>query len=113
MPFSSTTSSHTSEYYTRFFKVFVQPAFQHYGYHAFRSEDTPQNITKNLIANLATNDIVLAVLTDNNPNVWYELCVRHSLRQETIMMLEYNNKILLRDIGYRPGVVVWADRRKR
>jgi hypothetical protein len=35
----------------------------------------------------------LAVLTDNNPNVWYELGVRHCLRQGTIMIIEKGCKI--------------------
>jgi hypothetical protein len=108
MPFSTTTKQHTEEYWTKFFKEFIQPAFHKCGYHAFRSEDTPRNITKSIIQHLATNDLVLAVLTDNNPNVWYELGVRHSLRQGTIMMLEKDTKIPFDVHSY--GIIRYSDK---
>ena len=37
---------------------------------------------------LVCSHLVIAVLTDFNPNVWYELGVRHSHRSGTIMLCE-------------------------
>jgi hypothetical protein len=46
-----------------------------------------------MLGGIVNSDLVLAVLTDYNPNVWYELGTRHSLRHGTIMMLERGQKI--------------------
>ena len=46
-------------------------------------------ITQDVVMRLATADLVIADLTDLNPNVFYELGVRHSLRGVgTIMILD-------------------------
>jgi hypothetical protein len=88
MPFSQTTVQHTEEYWSRFYEVFIKPALRENNYEAERSAATPDNITRGIIRKLATADAVLAVLTDYNANVFYELGARHSLRQGTIMILE-------------------------
>jgi hypothetical protein len=38
-------------------------------------------------------DIVIADLTDSNPNVYWELGVRHSLKSGTILIKDHNYKI--------------------
>jgi hypothetical protein len=88
MPFSETTKEHTKEYWDCFFKEFIKPALCECGYKARRYEATPESITKGIVEDLQSSNLVLAVLTDYNPNVWYELGVRHSLRTGTIMMIE-------------------------
>jgi hypothetical protein len=88
MPFSETTDEHDEEYWTCFFKDFIKPALCKCGYKAHPSVDTPASILKGIIQDLQCYNLVLAVLTDFNPNVWYELGVRHSLRKGTIMMIE-------------------------
>src|ERR1051326_354026 len=88
MPFSKTTDLHGEAYWTNLFENFLTKALDAHGYDAYKSVDTPNNITKNIVRELAMADLVLAVLTDGNPNVLYELGVRHSLRQGTIMILE-------------------------
>ena len=93
MPFSATSEKHTGQYWTAFFRDFIQPALEIHGYHAFLSEDQPHNIAKDVVQCLATCDLVLAVLTDANPNVWYELGIRHSLRQGTIMIIEKGTRL--------------------
>jgi hypothetical protein len=88
MPFSKTTDVHDGQYWQDFFDTFLAPALEIHGYGAEKSVDAPNNITKQIIRELAMADLVLAVLTDDKPNVFYELGVRHSLRQGTIMILE-------------------------
>jgi hypothetical protein len=95
MPFSETDKKkgHSEEYWTCFFEEFLTPALSECGYRARRSEATPGNIIEGIIQDLQGSNLVLAVLTDHNPNVWYELGVRHSLRKGTIMMIEECQKI--------------------
>jgi len=46
------------------------------------------NLVSAIIQRLSTADVVIAVLAGRNPNVFYELGIRHSLRRNTIMLVE-------------------------
>ena len=47
------------------------------------------NITKGIVQKLAESDLVIADLSDLNPNVFYELGVRHALRRSgTILIID-------------------------
>ncbi|MBI4881351.1 MAG: hypothetical protein HY812_17075 [Planctomycetes bacterium] len=46
------------------------------------------NLVAAIIRRLASSDVVIAVLSARNPNVFYELGVRHSLRLNTVMLVE-------------------------
>lgn len=52
-----------------------------------RMEQKHGNLVSAIIRRLHEADLVIAVLTGRNPNVFYELGVRHSLRRMTIMLL--------------------------
>jgi hypothetical protein len=95
MPFSTTgdKQQHTTEYWNDFFSNVIKPAVEKLGYTCTRSSADPGNIMKTIVNELVTSDVVLAVLTDYNPNVLYELGTRHSLKRGTIMMLERGQKI--------------------
>jgi len=88
MPFSETNSKHNSEYWRDFFENFVKPTVEKFGYSCRRSSAQPANIVKDILTELLNTDLVIAVLTDFNANVWYELGVRHSIRRGTIMIIE-------------------------
>src|SRR5436190_9693195 len=98
MPFSRTSWRRGGRYWTNFFKDFITPALKCQGYDARRSSATPENIVKGIVHDLANADLVLAVLTDSNPNVWYELGVRHMCRQGTVMIIREGQKIPF-DVG--------------
>ena len=53
----------------------------------------PYKLFYNIINNIENSDIVIAVLTDFNSNVWYELGIRHTLRTGTIMLLQEGQKV--------------------
>lgn len=59
------------------------------GFTVIRADRTnlPGNITKEIIQKLAEADLVIADLTDLNPNVFYELGVRHALRRAGTVLL--------------------------
>ena len=107
MPFSTTgdKQQHTTEYWNDFFSNVIKPAVENLGYTCKRSSAEPGNIMKAIVNELVNSDVVLAVLTDYNPNVWYELGTRHSLKHGTIMMLERGQKIPF-DIA-RYGVICY------
>ncbi|PXF51317.1 MAG: hypothetical protein C4B55_02675 [Candidatus Methanophagaceae archaeon] len=93
MPFSATTPEHTAAYWDKFFLRFVKPLVEGLGYGCSRSKAEPSNIIKDILKELCDADLVLAVLTDYNANVWYELGIRHALRRGTIMMIEEGQEL--------------------
>lgn len=93
MPFSETTEKHPASYWDNFFSKFVKPSIEGLGYSCSRSKAQPSNIIKDILKELIDADLVLAVLTDFNANVWYELGIRHTLRKGTIMVIEEGQKL--------------------
>lgn len=87
MPFSQTTTSHTEKYWDDFFEN-VKYIMSSLGYECERSEVGPYSLFNNIVTQIENSDLVIAVLTDFNPNVWYELGLRHTLKNGTIMLLE-------------------------
>jgi len=107
MPFSATTEKHTAAYWNDFFFKFVKPSIEKLGYSCSLSEAHPSNIIKDIFRELLNADLVLAVLTDFNANVWYELGIRHALRKGTIMMIEEGKKLPFDISQY--GVIKYKD----
>lgn len=91
MPFSKTVDQHDEEYWTIFFNI-IKKIMEEKGYVCTRSEVGPYKLFSNIVENIEKSDVVVAVLTDFNANVWYELGIRHTLRTGTIMLLQEGQK---------------------
>jgi len=89
MPFAKTQSCEEAEW-TEIFKSMIKPAIEDSGYPYVckRSDALVGNIIENILDELNRADIVIADLTDRNPNVYYELGVRHALRDATILIAQ-------------------------
>jgi hypothetical protein len=48
----------------------------------------PGEIVRQIVDDLVTSEFAIAVLTGHNPNVFYELGVRHAVKNHTILMAE-------------------------
>jgi hypothetical protein len=89
MPFSKTTAEHTEAYWSTHYKDFLKPLIENYPeIEAFKSEALRVDIVKQIIADLLTCEVVVADLTDHNPNVFWELGVRQSFKSGTITIAE-------------------------
>lgn len=88
MPFSATREYRNEAYWTKFFDNFLSPALKKCGFRARRSDANGYNIVRGIMSDLVCSDVVIAVLTDSNANVWYELGVRHSQRRGTVMICQ-------------------------
>lgn len=91
MPFSQTNDKHTEAYWTSFFEI-IKRAMEQLGYNSCRSEVGPYKLFTNIVHRIESSDLVVAVLTDFNANVWYELGIRHTLRNSTVMLLQQGQK---------------------
>jgi hypothetical protein len=72
------------------FRFVIAPAATAAGFsQVFRADhlDHPGSITHQVLQHLKGVDVVIADLSDQNPNVFYELAVRHLLGKPTIQLL--------------------------
>jgi response regulator RpfG family c-di-GMP phosphodiesterase len=89
MPFS-TTATCTEQEWAEIFGKLIKPAVERsgHGYLCERSAAHMGNIIEDVLDSLNRADIVIADMTDRNPNVFYELGVRHALRNSTILIAQ-------------------------
>jgi len=84
MPFSQTTPEHTETYWTSHFE-YLKSIIEDIGdIEVTRSEPLRGDLFNQIIFKLINSDIVVADLTDSNPNVFWELGVRQSFKKGTI-----------------------------
>ena len=93
MPFSKSSEEHTEEYWTKHFNELLKPTIEELGVETYRVEAMREDILKKIIQSLVTSPIVLADLTDLNPNVFWELVVRQSFKHNTITIAEGGTKL--------------------
>lgn len=73
----------------------VRPAVESCGYEAVRADeiDKPGMITSQVIQHVVEDPLVVADLTDHNPNVFYELAIRHALRKPLVQIIRKGEAI--------------------
>lgn len=114
MPFSSTESCTQTEWTEIFDDVFKR-GIEAAGldYECKRSEATRGNIIAGIIRDLNDSYVVVADLTDRNANVFYELGVRHSLKNRTIILAQKMGDIPFDLQAYAYHVYGWRTREER
>jgi len=78
----------------------IEPAVDQFGYKALRSDKIgePGIITVQIIEQLIKSDLVIADLTFRNPNVYYELGIRHMAEKHYIQIADPDEPIPF-DVG--------------
>lgn len=76
-------------------KHVVRPAVTTCGYKAVRADeiDKPGMITSQVIQHVVNDPLVVADLTERNPNVFYELAIRHALRKPLVQIIRKGESI--------------------
>jgi len=109
MPFSKTSEKHTKEYWTKHYETFIKPLIEsEHPLVAERSAPLRGDILRQIITDLVTAPIVVADLTDANPNVYWELGVRQSFKHGTITTAE-NGTALPFDLGGKGTLFYFPD----
>jgi len=72
------------------FDFVIKPALDECGIDAFRSDHLrdPGKITDQMFRAILGDDLCVAVLTGNNPNVFYELAIAQAAARPTIILVE-------------------------
>ncbi len=73
----------------------IRPAAETCGYQAIRADeiDKPGMITSQVIQHIVNDPLVIADLTERNPNVFYELAIRHALRKPLVQLIKKGEQI--------------------
>lgn len=72
------------------YETLLRPALEDAGCEVFRADEEQRagDIRSDMFQELLVADLVLADLTIDNPNVWYELGVRHALRARGVVLVQ-------------------------
>jgi hypothetical protein len=78
----------------------IRPVLEAAGYEVFRADEdkTPGMVTEAIINKLIDFDLVVADLHGHNPNVMYEVAIRHATDKPLIQMIEHGESLPF-DIG--------------
>jgi hypothetical protein len=81
----------------------IQPAVEPFGYEVIRADQIEESgiITAQIIQKILEVPLVVADLTDRNPNVFYELCLRHASRKPFVQVISTGQQIPFDIIGQR------------
>jgi hypothetical protein len=84
-------------------KHVIRPAAKDHGYAAVRADEIsePGIITSQVIQRIVDDPLVIADLTDKNPNVFYELALRHALRKPLVQIIRKGDSIPFDVAGMR------------
>jgi tetratricopeptide (TPR) repeat protein len=75
--------------FNRVYAEYIGPALADAGFEAMRADQEQRagDIRTDMFQELLVADLVVADLTIDNPNVWYELGVRHALRARGVVLV--------------------------
>jgi hypothetical protein len=73
----------------------IDPVAHEMGYTTIRADEIPRpgTITTHIVEHLLNDDLVIADMTEMEPNVFYELAVRHAVRKPVILMAAIGDRI--------------------
>jgi hypothetical protein len=76
-------------------KYIIEPVMANLGYEVVRADriSQPGMITHQVVEHLIDDALVVADLTGSNPNVFYELGIRHATRKPIVTMIEAGERI--------------------
>ncbi|NGZ60910.1 MAG: DUF4071 domain-containing protein [Nitrospira sp. LK265] len=90
MPFGVKKDGQGNEIdFNRIYSELIKPALEAAGLEVFRADEEQRagGILPDMFQELLIADLVIADLTLDNPNVWYELGVRHALRARGVVLI--------------------------
>lgn len=89
----------------------IRPVVEPRGFQAVRGDEIERAglITSQVLDRIIQNDLVIADLTDQNANVFYELAVRHALRKPFVQLMAKDQQLPFDVQGMRTILVDHTD----
>ncbi len=90
MPFGTKQDAQGNKIdFDRIYGELIRPALEAAGLESFRADEEPQagDIRTDMFQELLIADLVVADISIENANVWYELGVRHALRARGVVLI--------------------------
>jgi tetratricopeptide (TPR) repeat protein len=87
--------------FNRVYGDYIKPALESAGFEVFRADKEMRagNIRTDMFQELLVADLVVADLSIDNPNVWYELGVRHALRARGVIQIQCRRDYMPFDVS--------------
>ena len=72
------------------YELLIRPILEEEGFDVERADDieSQQNILKDILNKIRSSDLIVADLTDLNPNVFYELGIAHAFRRNVLLLTQ-------------------------
>jgi hypothetical protein len=89
------------------FKHIISPAAEQYGYGTIRADliSEPGLITTQVIQHIIEDSLVVADLSGRNPNVYYELALRHAIKKPLIQLISKGEPLPFDVAGMRTIII--------
>jgi hypothetical protein len=116
MPFGRKKDAHQREVdFDQLYARLIRPAVENAGMEPFRADEEQVGgaIHKPMFERLMLCDYAIAVVTGDNPNVYYELGVRHALRPRSTVIMFAEGAALPFDIAPLRGIAYAVDAKGR
>ena len=91
-------------------KYVIRPAAEECGYEVKRADEIEKagRISSQIIRRLVEDELVIADLTNHNPNVFYELAIRHVVHKPTIQLFDRAVRLPF-DVGDQRSIHIGTD----
>jgi hypothetical protein len=95
-------------------ELVYQPVLTEMGYTPIRAdkESTPNSISRDIISRVIRSDLVVADVSDANPNVFYELAIRNAVKKAVIVIKGPSQKLPFDIIDKRAIVLDMTNNRQ-
>jgi hypothetical protein len=96
-------NSETRKRSNQIFSYVIEPTVEKFGYKAIRGDhiSQPGMINSQVFEHLMEDDLAIADLTGKNPNVYYELAIRHGADKPVINIKEESESLAFDVVGMR------------
>ena len=86
--------------FNKVYDEYIKPALESEGFDVFRADEESRagNIRTDMFQELLLADLVVVDLSIDNPNVWYELGVRHALRARGVIQIQSRREYMPFDV---------------
>ena len=90
-----------SKEYNELFEDVIKPITQKSGYECIRADEfyTSTPILKDIIESIENSTVIIAEITPDNPNVFYEIGYSHAINKPTILLCDYKREKLPFDLS--------------